>query len=88
MVAKGPAKLQQDRLRVTFHVQYRTRWGQNVVVYGQPAALGNWEVEKGKMMRCEEKKKENLILWHQTVALPQQAEYQYRQVHVLAYVHN
>jgi|TARA_B110000971_G_scaffold218811_1_gene258407 hypothetical protein len=38
---------------VSFRVKYWTTWGQNLVVVGSHAQLGEWDVRKGIWMHCE-----------------------------------
>lgn len=78
MAGRRPAQMQHGKLKVTFHTEYRTRWGENVVVYGDCPELGKWQIERGKMLRCQEKKLENRLEWDQTIMLSPRSKYSYR----------
>eukprot|EP00884_Botryococcus_braunii_P017590 jgi/Botrbrau1/4514/Bobra.60_2s0005.1 len=78
MAGRRGAQVQHGKLKVTFHTEYRTRWGENVVVYGDTTELGKWQVDKGKVMRCQEKKLENRLEWDQTIMLSPRSQYNYR----------
>lgn len=75
--AKLSHQVKHGKLKVTFHTDHRTRWGENVVVFGDVPELGKWRIDQGKVMRCQEKKRENRLEWDQTVLLSPRSEYRY-----------
>lgn len=75
--AKLSHQVKHGKLKVTFHTDHRTRWGENVVVFGDVPELGKWRIDQGKVMRCQEKKRENRLEWDQTVLLNPRSEFHY-----------
>ena len=61
------------RARVRFTVRYRTVWGQNLMVIGSGAALGDWQPKRGLWMSCRPCPREpDELIWEASavVSLP------------------
>jgi Starch binding domain len=42
-----------QRVHLQFRVPFLSTWGQSVLLIGQGALLGNWDVKKGVKMSCK-----------------------------------
>merc|ERR1711933_716040 len=61
------------RVKVTFKLPHRVKFGQEVVLVGDDKALGSWSVSKGKKLEWQEGD-----MWQATVDLPRDTSIQYK----------
>merc|ERR1712188_111185 len=61
------------RVKVTFKLPHRVKFGQEVVLVGDDKALGSWSVSKGKKLEWQEGD-----MWQATVDLPCDTSIQYK----------
>jgi len=58
---------------VTFNVNAKTNWGENIYLVGNGPLLSNWETDSGLKMSPR-----NYPIWSITVSLPVSAQYEYK----------
>jgi Starch binding domain len=63
---------------IHLRVPYPTRWGQNLVVTGAGAALGNWEVKRGHWMSCHHLADQ--LVWEAVLSVPLVPRFTYKYV--------
>lgn len=65
-------------ITVNFKVLYWTEWGQNLVVSGEGALLGNFDVKRGHQMTCSHLG--DTLLWECAVTIPLMSSITYKYV--------
>ncbi|GAX79494.1 hypothetical protein CEUSTIGMA_g6935.t1 [Chlamydomonas eustigma] len=66
-----------QRINIHFRIPYFTRWGQNLVITGAGALLGDWDPSKGQTMRCHHEG-QDVLIWEALISLPWQPSYKYK----------
>ncbi|MEW5319247.1 MAG: hypothetical protein WDW38_010411 [Sanguina aurantia] len=71
------SNLERDvKVHVRFRIPYATRWGQQLLLVGAGALLGNWNPRRGHLMSCTHEK-EGLV-WEVELLLPWARSYSYK----------
>uniref|UniRef100_A0A7S3QVA9 4-alpha-glucanotransferase n=2 Tax=Dunaliella tertiolecta TaxID=3047 RepID=A0A7S3QVA9_DUNTE len=66
------------RINLHLRVPFFTSWGQNLVVCGAGAMMGNWDPKRGHPMHCHHEK--DVLVWEALLSLPWQAQFSYKYV--------
>ncbi|KAF5838691.1 hypothetical protein DUNSADRAFT_2387 [Dunaliella salina] len=76
--AQGFQAMGSKRINLHLRVPFFTTWGQNLVVCGAGAMMGNWDPKRGHPMHCHHEK--DVLVWEALLTLPWQAQFSYKYV--------